>query len=639
MERRAGAVDGDGLAVEAEQRQFRYNRALMDVGRRLWREDLDFHAALSAIAEAGARVLDVERVNVWRFDPDGMRCLHGVERADGELRHNPPGFDELLRIDNTAYAAALPTTRVIRADDVAEAAVTSEPRSPLTDYFGRHRIQSVLDTPVRVEEGMFGVICHEHVGDAREWTPDEIAFAGNMGDFVALAVEIDRRKAAEARLDFLAFNDPVSGRANRRFFLLALKRELQCMERRPRMSAVLFIDIDRFGALNSATGEAIGDAVLGAIGARLQVLLPDSAVIARVESDCFGVLLPALAHEWQATTLASDVLHAVVDAHRDAGVQDGGELSASIGIAFANGDRPQSADAWLADADAASDHAKSRGRGRYEVFDPEHHQGLLERLLVETRLREALRTGSFEVHYQPEIDLDSGCVIAAEALLRWRDGNCMRAAGEFIDVAEESGLIVPIGRWVLTEACQRAAGWGPCAGNGPPMVRVNLSARQFEQPGLVDMVADALANSGLAAARLCLEITETTLMTRAEAALETLTQLRTLGVSLAIDDFGTGYSSLAYLKRFPVDTVKIDRSFVEGLPGDRFDLAIVQAVLGLARTLGMGIVAEGVERVEQEAVLREHGITRVQGWLYARALDAAALDALMARGGVGGAAA
>ena len=621
-----------GELMDLEQRQRRYNRALLELGRRLWRDDLDLDAALSTIAETGARTLEVDRVNVWRFEPDGMRCLHSVERGAGGLAHNVPGFDELLRIEHTAYAEALPTTRVIRADDVAGTAATSEPPSPLTAYFDRHRIQSLLDAPVREEEGMFGVICHEHVGAAqREWTPDEIAFAGNLGDMVALAVEIDRRKRAEARLDFLEFNDAVTGRSNRRYFLSALKRELQCMDRRPRLSAVLFVDIDRFGTLNASEGEVIGDQVLAAIGTRLEALLPDGAVIARVESDCFGVLVSRLPDERAAAVLAGEILEAVATVPADVGItEDGSELTASIGIAFANGTRPQRADAWLADADAASDQAKARGRGRYEVFDAEHHQDLLERLLLEARLREALRAGDFEVHYQPEIDLATGCVAAAEALLRWRDGPALRTAGEFIEVAEESGLIVPLGRWVLGEACREAAGWTPCGGEDPPVVRVNLSARQFEQSGVVEMVADALRDSGLPAARLCLEITETTLMTRAQAALETLTALRELGVCLAIDDFGTGYSSLAYLKRFPVDLVKIDRSFVEGLPGNRFDLAIVQAVLGLARTLGIGIVAEGVERAEQEAALREHGIHRVQGWLYARALPPAGLDAMLA---------
>ena len=216
--------------------------------------------------------------------------------------------------------------------------------------------------------------------------------------------------------------------------------------------------------------------------------------------------------------------------------------------------------------------------------------------------------------------------------MRWRqpDGS-LRVAGEFIDVAESSGLIMPIGEFVLQRACTDAAHW-PAGDDGrAPVLRVNLSARQFEQAGLAEMVSAALRDSGLPAERLCLEITETALMSRAEASLEVLCQLRSLGVSLAIDDFGTGYSSLAYLKRFPVDTLKIDRCFVEALPDSTFDLAIVEAVVGLARCLGIDVVAEGVERLEQERMLHAHGVSRVQGWLYAAAMDQRSLLRVLAK--------
>ena len=616
-----------------EQDARRFNRTLVEVTRRLWQEEPELDAALSIIVETSARALGAGRVNVWRFDADGMRCLHAVESEAGKLRHNPPGYDEVLWIDQTAYADALPEARVIHVDDVTTEPVTADSPGPLAGYFRRHGIQSVLDAPVRVSDGMFGVLCHEQVGAQREWTREEIAFAGNMGDFVALAVEIDRRRRAEARLDYLAYHDPVTGRANRRHFLAILRRELQRTQRQPRLSALLFVDIDRFGTVNTRTGEAQGDALLGAIAARIDALLPDTALVARVESDCFGVLLPGLVRERDAAHWAERILEAINEIHQAPGVTvEVAEMSASIGIAFMDAQRMQDADGWLADADAASSQAKERGRGRYEIFDPEHHEGLLSRLMLEARLKEALRKREFEVHFQPEIDLASGRVAAAEALLRWRDGaGSLRAAGEFIEVAESSGLIVPIGDWVLREACKVAAGWPDGEGGVAPLLRVNLSARQFERAGMVERVSEALADAGLPPSRLCLEITETTLMSRAEQALETLDRLRALGVSLAIDDFGIGYSSLTYLRRFPVDTLKIDRSFVEGLPGNAFDVAIVRAVNGLSRSLGLEIVAEGVEREEQAASLRELGVSRAQGWLYDRPLDAATFAGRLAR--------
>lgn len=615
-----------------ESRLRRHNHALMDLNRRLWTDEFNFDAALRAITEIGADVLAVERVNVWRFEDDcGMRCVHGFERKGSAGLHNPDGFDETIAIDHTAYAAALPTTRVICVADIAELQVTSVPADDgLTRYFEAHSIQSVLDAPVRVDGGMYGVICHEHVGAPREWDAEEIAFAGNMGDFVALAVEVHRRKRAEARLEYLALNDAVTGLPNRTLFLSEMLRVLQRIQSAPRLAAVLFIDIDRFTTLNTQGGEQSGDGMLAAIGARIQGALPDEMLVARVESDCFAVLLPKLDHEWQAACRATDVLHAIAELPHpvDADAGERADLSASIGVAFADGTSLAGADTWLADADAACKSAKERGRGRYEVFDADLHRGLLDRLMTEARLREAMRAGDFVVAYQPEVDTSTGRILAAEALLRWRVHGTLRPAAEFIDVAESSGLIVPIGRWVLSQACECAATWPVDAHGQAPVLRVNLSARQFDQAGLVDMVREALHVSSLPAARLCLELTETTLMTRAESALATLNQLRALGVSLAIDDFGTGYSSLTYLKRFPVDTIKIDRSFVEGLPDNRFDLAIVQAVVGLARTLDLEIVAEGVERRDQERVLREHGITRAQGWLYSKALEDDAFRAL-----------
>lgn len=630
-------LDNDDLKASGAATVRCLNAALARISRRLCHEEMDLDAALSFISEIGARALDVQRVNVWRFDPDGMRCLHGVELTPTGLLHNPPGYDEVLRIDQSAYAEALPEARVVLASDVEKELAISARDEQLAAYLRRHGIQSLLDSPVHVGEGMYGVICHEFVGANRQWSADEIAFAGNMGDFVALAVEIDRRRRAEAQLDYLAYHDPVTGRANRRYLLTVLKRELQRMQHGQRLSALLFIDSDRFRSVNARDGESMGDAVLSAMGAKLEALIPKHAFIARVESDCFGVLLPDISHEWEATQLASRLLEGFADADPfDTDHPGMPAMSASIGIAFADEGSAPSADAWLADADAACRIAKEAGRGRFEVFDAEHHQELMARWMMEVRLREAFRQDEFEVHYQPEIDTETARVIAAEALLRWRDGSSgLRIAADFIDVAEDSGLIVPIGRWVLQEACRVAVGWEGSTAAPAPTLRVNLSARQFEQIGLADMVAGALATTGLPPHRLCLEITETTLMTRAESALTTLNQLRELGVSLAIDDFGTGYSSLAYLKRFPVDTVKIDRSFVVGLPDNRFDLAIVQAMLGLTRTLGLDVVAEGVEHPAQAEVLRKHGITRVQGWLYAKAMPPDDLEAMIARGYAG----
>ena len=604
-------IEGQGR----DARMRRHTRALMQLAQRLWKSGSGLQAALTAITETAAHVLDVERVNVWQLDDDGqLQCIHGYQHSSDT--HDVSGFDERLTIAGTDYAQQLPTKRVIQAAD-APASFGADPASPLAHYLRRHGIHALMDAPVRVGEQLYGVICHEHVGAAREWRRDEIAFAGNMGDFVALALEIERRRRAEARLDYLELHDPVTGLANRSLFHGAMQDLLRRQRKRPRLAALLFISTDRFYSVNESIGEIGGDAVLAELGERINAATPDEAVIARVESDCFAVLLPRLAQEWQAVRQAEDILEALNAPLRIDELEFA--VSASIGIAFNQGDTPITSDILLRDADLASKQAKQLGRNRCEVFDPDQHRGLLDRIRIEYSLRDALRNDALVVVYQPEIDLADGRVVGAEALLRWRDiDGTLRAAVEFIDVAESSGLIVSIGRWVLHRACSDAHHW-PLAPDGRARVLgVNLSARQFEQPGLVEMVTEVLRETGFAPQRQCLEITETTLMSHAQGALDTLHALKALGVSLAVDDFGTGYSSLSYLQRFPVDTLKIDKSMIDGLPGDAHAHAIVVAVLGLAQAMGLEVVVEGVEHLVQETELRAMGCRRAQGWLYAR---------------------
>ena len=607
-----GVIDGQGR----DARMRRHARALMQLAQRLWQSGDGLQNALVAIAETAAHVLDVERVTVWQCESDGsLRCVHAYERTADV--HNAAGFEEHLAATDIASRQTLPKTRVISAVDVDVEPWPAELPRSIAGYLQRRRIQSLIATPVLVGDELYGAIFHEHVGAVRAWRRDEIAFAGNMGDFVALALEIERRRCAEARLNYLELHDPVTGLANRPLLLGAIQDLLRRQHRRPRLVALLFVSVDRFYSVNERVGEIGGDAVLAELGERIDAATPDDAIIARVESDCFAVLLPRLAQEWQAMRQAEDILAVLNEPLRIDQLEF--TVGASIGIAFNHGDPPTTSDNLLRDADLASKQATQLGRNRCEVFDAEQHRGLLERLKIEYDLREALHNDALVVVYQPEIDLASGKVVAAEALLRWRGADgALRVAGDFIDIAESSGLIVPIGRWVLHRACSDAKRW-PLAPDGRACaLGVNLSARQFEQPGLVEMVSAILRETGFEPQRLCLEITETTLMSRAQRALDTLHALKALGVSLAVDDFGTGYSSLAYLKRFPVDTLKIDKSLVEGLTDDPQAHAIVSAVLGLAQAMGLQVVVEGVEQLVQETELRAMGCHRVQGWLYAR---------------------
>jgi EAL domain-containing protein (putative c-di-GMP-specific phosphodiesterase class I) len=338
-----------------------------------------------------------------------------------------------------------------------------------------------------------------------------------------------------------------------------------------------------------------------------------------LEDDRFGVLIDRLDEPWEAIAVAERVLSAL--SRKGASLAGHG---AAIGVAMADASHLSGASELLRHADVARARARDQGGARYEVFETTLRRDILERMSLGWGLRDALSAGQLVVEYQPEVALPSRRLLGVEALLRWnRPGQERLLAPAFLDLAESSGLIVSIGAWVIGEACRQATAWRKDPRAASLGLRINLSARQFEEPTLVDTVGSVLARTGLDPSALCLEITETVLMGNAAASLETLTALKALGVGLAVDDFGIGYSSLAYLKRFPVDTLKIDRSFVEGLGTDPIDLPIVQAILSLGKTLGLQVVAEGVERPLQEQTLRALGCERAQGFLYARSVPAA----------------
>jgi diguanylate cyclase (GGDEF)-like protein len=601
-------VEGQGR----DARIRRQARAVSELAQRLWRSGEGLQSALSAIVETAAQVLHVDRVAVWKCEPDGgLRCVHSWDPSSGT--HNPPGFDQQVLESIELPQHALPVAHVVRAAE----AIATAPDSPSAQYLNEHTVESLIDSPVRVDGELYGAVRFEHVGAFRKWRRDEIAFAGRMRNLVALALEVERRTIAEARLAYLEMHDPVTGLANRALFHATLQNLLRRQRKRPRIASLLFISVDRFNSVNESVGELGGDVALTEIGERINAVTPDEAVVARVESDCFAVLLPRLAHEWQATQQAEQILEALAQPLLIGDMPF--TVSASIGVAFSQAATATTADILLRDADLASKQAKQQGRNRCEVFDPEQHRGLLDRLRIEYGLREAMRNKALAIVYQAVIDLADGSVVAAEALLRWRNAEGeLRSAFEFIDVAETSGLIVPIGKWVLQQACSDAKHWPARADGRERVLAVNLSARQFEQPGLAAMVAEVLADTGFPARRLCLEITETTLMSRAQSALDTLHALKALGVALAVDDFGTGYSSLAYLQRFPVDTLKIDKSLIDNLPADRHANAIVAAVLGLAGAMEMAVIVEGVEHEAQASALRAMGCKMAQGWLYAK---------------------
>jgi diguanylate cyclase (GGDEF)-like protein len=439
--------------------------------------------------------------------------------------------------------------------------------------------------------------------------------------FMRLKEREQRSSAAAEEFRHAAYHDELTGLPNRTLFLTMLTRVLAKLRRRSDLqTAVLFLDIDRFKIINDSLGHVVGDRLLAAFAERLKGCLRPYDTLARLHGDEFTVLLDDVAEIREATSAAERIIRAVERPFTVAGKEV--SLSASIGIALA---APgfEDAEAMLRDADTAMYRAKELGRGRFEIFAPELHARAMARLDLEIALRRALDHGELSLAYQPIVALAGGRTTGFEALARWNNGGVPVPPCTFIPLAEETGLILPLGRWALTEACRHARSWQQLRPEEPPLnVSVNLSVKQLVSRGCRDEVCRALDESGLPADLLRLEITESVLMGYGAEAEATLQQLHALGVSIDLDDFGTGYSSLSYLQRLPIDTVKIDRGFVSGSGGEQIsNPKIVEAIVALAHSLGMDVTAEGVETAQQQAQLEALGCTSAQGFYLSRPLQ------------------
>ena len=435
--------------------------------------------------------------------------------------------------------------------------------------------------------------------------------------FVTQVEDVTERRAAEEKLVHQALHDPLTGLPNRVLFMHQLRTALTDTNPAPAVSALLYIDLDGFKAINDSLGHEAGDQVLRSVAHRLEKGVRAGDTVARVGGDEFVILCRQLPSERHAYDTAERLLPMLANPVNAAGAE--AVITASVGIAIAaeSGSDP---DELIRDADAAMYHAKARGKNRYEVFDETLRARTLDRIAVENSIRRALREGGFRLDYQPIVDLTTGSLVGVESLLRLDDPDRGRLEPDaFMQVAEDTGLIVPIGAWVLSTACGQVAEWQQTGAVSPSLkTAVNLSIRQVASPDLVDTVVSALADSGLDPKCLALELTETVLIEADAASLRQLEEIRDLGVQLGIDDFGTGYSSLTYLKRLPVSFIKIDRSFVADMVHQSSDREIVTSVIGLGKSLGLRTIAEGVENVQQLRALVELGCDQAQGYYFGR---------------------
>ena len=453
----------------------------------------------------------------------------------------------------------------------------------------------------------------------------------HVGGIVLNSRDVSERKVFEQQLAHQAFHDGVTGLANRALFAERVRHAIARSRREGSGLAVIFLDLDDFKTINDSLGHAAGDEVLIEVARRLDESIRGADTAARFGGDEFAVLLEDVEHSQEAADAAERILEALavplVAGHKEIA------LRCSLGISVAEHESGADADEMIRDADAAMYIAKRDGKGGYRLFEPAMHEGVVARLELRTDLQRALATEQLELHYQPVVRLDDASVIGVEALLRWRHPERgLVPPGVFIPIAEETGLIVPIGRWVLREGCRHARRvLGSIDPSANPSISINLSLKQIQHSDIVADVRDALSESGLEARCLTLEITETVLMADTDLAVERLRELKELGVRLALDDFGTGYSSLSYLSRFPVDILKMDRSFLrEGATPDSSGLA--NAVVALGATLDLEVVAEGIEFLEQWHTLRDLGCELGQGFYFARPMDVdATLEFLAAR--------
>jgi diguanylate cyclase (GGDEF)-like protein len=501
-----------------------------------------------------------------------------------------------------------------------------ERRFSPTPLLREHEVVSSAIVTLASKRSPFGVL-GAHSATARSFRPDEVDFIQAIANVLAEAMV---RQSAESKVRHQALHDPLTGLPNRSLLLDRLDHWAHRAERDRSTAAVLFVDLDNFKVINDALGHDHGDRLLCAVADRLQQVLRPSDTIARVGGDEFVVFCEDIPSEHEALHMVDRLVHAL-DAPFDLGGQPQ-HATASVGIAL--GDGGLEPEVLIRNADVAMYRAKERGRARYELFDDEMRERSVSWLETESELRCALDRGELHNVYQPIVSPRDGSIIGFEALVRWHHPTRgVVSPADFIPVAEQSGLIVPLGRTVLEQACAEAVRWNldrERAGREPLRVAVNFSPRQLSHPRAFEIVVETLERAGLAPELLCVEITESALVEDAAATATILGRLKELGVRLALDDFGTGYSSLTYVRRFPIDTLKIDRSFIDGIVGSSEDEAIVTAVLSMGRALGVSVVAEGVETEEQASRLRTLGCKLAQGYLFSRPVSPEAVDALLA---------
>ena len=615
-----------GPAERAQARRLRFRERLLELAIQ---PKSDFTQALSTILRTAAEVLDVGSASFWRLshDPDVLRCESLFDRKSERFQREWVGR-EFSSMRFPAYFAPLNGRQPVIVNDTRT--------SRLTTMFAGDpewsHVRAVLDTPVLVEGEVVGVLSLRHQ-ESRYWDEDDVSFANTTALMLALAVEAAQRQEAETRIEHLAWYDGLTGLPNRNLLRETMRDMIMTAANRKRRMAVMLIDLDRFKDVNDTLGHLVGDALIKSAAEMLRETVGDTGVVARLGGDEFVVLVSEFVHRQEVALLAARIAQAL---HRTDLVPNiDTQVSASIGVAlFPEHGRDMST--LLKNADAAMYQAKRDGRNQFSFFNPIRYERAAREVQLGIELVKALQgdCNQFLCEYQPQLEMTSGRVVGLEALIRWNHPvHGILTPDRFIGVAEISGLSERITRWVLNEVCSQINRWRRVRPDFDVPVSVNVAGREMGSTALPTLVRSALAKHGIDPHLIVLEITERTLVKESDVDNDVLAELAALGVGLVLDDFGTGYSMMGYLKRMPITALKIDQSFIEGIPGDADSRAIVHAMIAVAKHFKLKVVAEGIESLEQVQYMRDIGCDFAQGFFYSRSLTAGNILEYLERSG------
>ena len=586
---------------------------------------LDDHFTIHKATELSAKALHTERVSIWLFN-DEQTELRCVDLYLSDLDKHESGT-VLLEKDYPEYFKAILSGKMLVANNAREDVRSREFNK---DFFWPFNIYSVLDLPIIQDGKPAGVIRHAKIGQTREWALDEQDFASSVVNALSLSLEIKKRQRAQEELKqqkeilhYHAHHDRLTDLPNRFLFDDRLEQAIKQAQRSKTKIAVLFLDLDHFKGVNDSMGHKVGDELLIEVSRRLKSKIRQTDTLARLGGDEFAIVLDQVTTNDVVVDVTQNLLKLM---HTPIELQ--GKpfyVTFSVGIAIYPDDG-DSAETLLKNADAAMYHAKDDGRDTYQFYTETMTEKAFERIAMEASFRSALSREEFIVHYQPQVDAQTGRYVGMEGLVRWKHPEMgLISPSKFLTFAHETGLIIPLDEWVMKTAMTQFAHWYH-SGLNPGVLALNLTMVQLKNERFVNTLQELLAETGCQPQWLELEVTEGQIMQDSNLAIQILNQLKALGISLAIDDFGTGYSSLSQLKRLPINKLKIDQSFIRDLPKDEDDVMISKSIIALSKNMGLTVIAEGVETEAQKDFLLANGCHYIQGYLYSKPMSATDIE-------------